>query len=214
MRVTSANRRTAVRSGIAAAAAALLINAAAPSRLIGEDDQIHAMQQHRVARLQSWLSAQNGAMEAAEALAQSVIRESERHALDPVLVLAVIHVESRFDRNAISPRGAQGLMQVRTTAVQELIGEGRLPARRHDLRNPQVNVEVGVSYLAHLVAMFGDLNTALAAYNWGPTRIREKIAANEGIPSAYVSKVLRTQRLLELELARVEVERSAAEAAA
>lgn len=187
---------------------------AAPAGLLDERDQVGALQKARIVRLQSWLAAQNGAVGSAELLARSVLRESTRHALDPVLVLAVIHVESRFDRNAVSSRGAQGLMQVQRIALDELVGEGKLPAGRRDLRDPLVNVEVGVSYLAHLVEMFGDLPTALAAYNWGPSRIREKIAAKEEIPSAYVQKVLTIQRSLEVELARVELEKSDAAAAA
>jgi soluble lytic murein transglycosylase-like protein len=148
--------------------------------------------------------ARDGALGAADIVARSILQESEKHSLDPVLVLAVIQIESRFDRNAVSTRGAQGLMQVRRVVVDELVGEGKIPARPHDLNDPQVNVEIGVSYLAHLVEMFGDLNIALAAYNWGPTRIREKLAANQTIPLQYVSKVLRTQRWLEIELTEID----------
>jgi soluble lytic murein transglycosylase-like protein len=116
----------------------------------------------------------------------------------------VIQVESRFDRKAVSPRGAHGLMQVQQVAVDELVDEGKLSARQHDLKDPQVNVQIGVSYLAHLVELFGELNTALAAYNSGPTRIRGTLAANQTIPSEYVSKVLSARRSLESQLARLD----------
>ena len=187
---------------------------AKPAELIGEDDQLHALKQHRIALVRSLLLTQDGAMGAAGLLAQSVVHESERHSLDPVLVLAVIQVESRFDHKAVSSRGAQGLMQVQKVAVDELVGEGKLPARRHNLKDPQVNVRIGVSYLAHLIEMFGDVNTALAAYNWGPTRIREKLTANQSIPSEYTGRVLRAQRSLEIELARLETEPGGVGAAA
>jgi soluble lytic murein transglycosylase-like protein len=185
-------------------AAALLLVGVGPADLAGEQYQLQAAKERRVSQFHFWLAAQNGALGAADVLARSILQESEKHSLDPVLVMAVIQVESRFDRKAVSARGAQGLMQVRRVVVDELVGEGKIPARRHDLKDPEVNVQIGVSYLAHLVEMFGDLNTALAAYNSGPTRIREKLAANETIPSQYVSKVLRTQRSLEIELARLE----------
>jgi soluble lytic murein transglycosylase-like protein len=198
---------------LAALFIALALVVVAPATPIGEEDQIQAFQQHRFARLHALLLARNGAT-AVAALTQTLIRESERHALDPILVVAMIQVESGFDQAAVSSRGAQGLMQVREVVVDELIGEGKLPGRRHDLKNPEVNVEVGTSYLAHLVEMFGDVNVALAAYNWGPTRIREKLAANETLPSEYVGRVLRAQRALERELMAVGFDRIATAAAA
>jgi soluble lytic murein transglycosylase-like protein len=185
--------------------AALLFVVGGPANLIGEEYQLQAAKARRASQLHSWLAARDGAVGGtADVVARSILQESEKHSLDPVLVLAVIQIESRFDRKAVSTRGAQGLMQVRGAVVDELVGEGKIPARRHDLKDPQVNVEIGVSYLAHLVEMFGDLNIALAAYNWGPTRIREKLAANQTIPSQYVSKVLRAQRSLEIELAEID----------
>lgn len=182
----------------AAIGLALIFIGAQPADLAGENYHIHVARGYRAARLHAWLEARDGA--AADALAQSIVRESEKHSLDPLLVAAVIQVESRFDRAAVSPRGAQGLMQVQQVVVDELVEEGKLPGRRHDLRDPVVNIAIGVSYLAHLQEMFGDLHLALAAYNWGPTRIREKLATRQTIPSQYVSKVLSTRRLLVTEL--------------
>lgn len=187
-----------------ALAAALLLVVSGPADLIGEEYQLQAAKKRRASQLHSWLAVQEGAVGATDVLARSILQEAEKHSLDPVLVLAVIQIESRFDRKAVSTRGAQGLMQLQRVVVDELVGEGKIPARRHDLKDPQANVEIGVSYLAHLVEMFGDLNIALAAYNWGPTRIREKLAANQTIPSQYASKVLRAQRLLEIELAEID----------
>ena len=182
-----------------------LVLCSAPASLIGHDQQIRGLQQHRLAKIHTWLLAQDGAAET-QLLAQSVVRESQRYSLDPALILAVIHVESRFDPVALSPRGAQGLMQIKNVAVTELIDEGKLPARRHDLEDPAVNVHIGVSYLVHLIEMFGDLHTALAAYNSGPTRVRGKLAANEPIPSDYAEKVLGTRHSVKTELAQIEVD--------
>jgi soluble lytic murein transglycosylase-like protein len=198
------NRRARLRALGAALSTALLLVCAHPARLIGEDYQVQAAKQHRLSKLHSWLAAQDGAIGNADALAESIIQVSEKHSLDPLLVLAVIQVESRFDRKAVSPRGAHGLMQVQQVAVDELVDEGKLSARQHDLKDPQVNVQIGVSYLAHLVELFGELNTALAAYNSGPTRIRGTLAANQTIPSEYVSKVLSARRSLESQLARLD----------
>ncbi len=54
--------------------------------------------------------------------------------------------------------------------------------------------------------MFGDLQVALTAYNWGPTRIRQKLAAKESMPTEYAAKVLSVHRSLEYQLAQKNVE--------
>ncbi len=84
-------------------------------------------------------------------LAHRILQESEKNSLDPVLILALIQVESQFDHNAVSPDGAQGLMQIKPVVITELVEEGKIPARaQRNLKDPLVNVQVGVSYLAHL----------------------------------------------------------------
>lgn len=104
----------------------------------------------------------------------AIVRESRRHGLDPLLVAAVIQIESRFDPFAVSGVGARGLMQLMPPTAQWLLakdgdsaGEGKLlPAH---LFNPVLNIELGTTYLAQLMHRFdGDLNQALIAYNAGP----------------------------------------------
>jgi soluble lytic murein transglycosylase-like protein len=187
------------------AAALMVFLLARPNRLIGESAQAEIARQHQTAKLEAWLSSQDARMDGGllADLARGILEASEKNALDPVLVLAVIQVESRFDHKAVSPRGAQGLMQVKPVVVAALIDEGKIhPQQRHrSLKDPLVNVQVGASYLAHLNEMFGDLKVALTAYNWGPTRIREKIRAKQSIPLGYATRVLSVQRMLEQQLA-------------
>jgi soluble lytic murein transglycosylase-like protein len=87
-------------------------------------------------------------------------RHASKYGVDPVLVRAVIQVESNFNPRCVSNKGARGLMQ--------LIPE---TARRYgtkDIFDPDQNVRAGVRYLADLLQMFGnDLPRALAAYNAG-----------------------------------------------
>ncbi|MGH7794196.1 MAG: lytic transglycosylase domain-containing protein [Candidatus Binatia bacterium] len=183
----------------------LLFLLANPGRLVGESEQADAAKQHQTAKIESWLLSQDASMDGGllADLARGILDESEKNALDPILVLAIIQVESRFDHKAVSQRGAQGLMQVKPAAVAALIDEGRIhPWQRHrSLKDPLVNVQVGASYLAFLNEMFGDLEVALTAYNWGPTRIRQKIRAKQNIPLGYATKVLSVQRTLEQQLA-------------
>src|SRR5207248_7844277 len=83
----------------------------------------------------------------------AIVRESRRNGLDPLLVAAVIQVESRFDPFAVSDAGACGLMQLMPPTAQWLAGETSM--RPAHLFNPVLNIELGTSYLAQLMANFG-----------------------------------------------------------
>lgn len=86
--------------------------------------------------------------------------EATRVALPPELVLAVIDVESNFDRWAISSAGAQGLMQVMPFWLEEL---GR---HNESLHRPEINLRLGCTILRYYLDMeHGNLRRALARYN-------------------------------------------------
>lgn len=181
---------------------ALLFLFATPAQLAGEIYHLQAARKHRLSQIQYLLGARDPGKGTAEELARSILRESEKNLLDPLLILAVIQVESQFDSHAVSSRGAHGLMQVRRIVVTELVDEGKISgSRHHNLKDPSVNINVGASYLAYLIDMFGNVEVALAAYNWGPTRIRQKVEAREPVPSKYADKVLNVHRSLESQLA-------------
>ncbi len=89
-----------------------------------------------------------------------VHRESRNQELEPALVMAVITVESRFDRYAVSRAGAQGLMQVMSFWKNEL---GR---SQDNLINTQTNLRYGTTILKHYMDVAdGDWIEALARYN-------------------------------------------------
>jgi soluble lytic murein transglycosylase-like protein len=91
----------------------------------------------------------------------TIVEVSDRTGVDGLLIAAVVEMESGFAANAVSPRGAVGLMQVRPN------GSG-IPRNRH-LTDPQANLEAGSRYLDSLLDRYdGDLERALAAYNAGP----------------------------------------------
>ena len=114
--------------------------------------------------------------------ADVVAAAAARHRVDPLLVHAVIAVESAHRSAAVSPAGAQGLMQL-------------MPATAGDLGvadpfDPRENVEAGVAYLRRLADEFGTV-LALAAYNAGPEAVRR----HGGVPPfaetrAYVRAVV------------------------
>jgi len=91
---------------------------------------------------------------------------ARQYGLEPALVKAVVKCESRFDPEAVSPRGAQGLMQL-MPATQSLLGVS-------DAFDPRRNIAAGVRYLAMLRQLFdGDVSLMLAAYNAGPQAVIE-----------------------------------------
>jgi soluble lytic murein transglycosylase-like protein len=107
---------------------------------------------------------------------------ARRHGLSPNLVSALIAVESDFDPAAISPKGAQGLMQLMPLIARYY--------RVYNPFDPQQNIEGGVRYLSDLLELFDNrLPLAIAAYNGGEGLVRK----HGGVPpmlEAYVNKVL------------------------
>lgn len=185
--------------------AAALVLLAHPGHLTGESNGADAVSPRQAAKIENWLASRDARIDPGllSELARSILEEAVRNSLDPILLLAVIQVESGFDPQAVSSRGAQGLMQVKPVVVRALIDQGRIRSWHRNLKDPLVNVRVGASYLAYLNEMFGNLELALTAYNWGPTRIREKIRTNQKLPTAYATRVLSVHRQLEQQLARL-----------
>ena len=97
-----------------------------------------------------------------------------RAAIDPLLVAAVVREESSYYPRARSRVGARGLMQLMPDTARPMAQARRLPVDSGEfLDDPAVNLELGTAYLAGLLREFGDARVATAAYNAGPTRVRE-----------------------------------------
>ncbi|MCH2190217.1 MAG: lytic transglycosylase domain-containing protein [Gammaproteobacteria bacterium] len=92
-------------------------------------------------------------------LLSAIYRESRAEGLDPQLVLALIEVESNFDRNALSHAGAQGLMQVMPFWKNEI------GSPEDDLYNPLTSLRYGCRILRHYLDRYPNAIEALAAYN-------------------------------------------------
>jgi len=110
---------------------------------------------------------------------------SGRHHLDPDLINSVIHAESGFNPRAVSPKGAQGLMQLMPQTASHLGVTNSF--------DPSDNLEGGTRYLRELLERYNfDLIKALAAYNAGPGRVEQY----HGVPpyyetQAYVARIIR-----------------------
>ena len=129
---------------------------------------------------------------AAWTIAKTILEESNKYLLDPMLVLAVIKVESSFQHLAVSPVGARGLMQIRPFVANAIAPEVDIqPWHGIDsLDDPVLNIKIGVFYLSRLKLRFRDTKLALTAYNWGPTKIGYRLKNRGQIPLGYARKVL------------------------
>ena len=97
-----------------------------------------------------------------------------RAVIDPLLVAAVVREESSYYPQARSRVGARGLMQLMPDTARPLAQARRLPFNNGDLLDdPAANLDMGSGYLSGLLREFGDARLAAAAYNAGPTRVRE-----------------------------------------
>lgn len=132
---------------------------------------------------------------------QHVLRETAgQHNIDQELLKALIATESGFDPQAVSPRGAVGLMQVMpaTAGRWGVRDEARSPVAQQ-LTDPALNIRVGTRYLAHLLQLFaGRLDLALAAYNAGEGAVQRAGNQIPGYPETqkYVRTVLQLYQML------------------
>jgi Transglycosylase SLT domain len=115
-----------------------------------------------------------------------VVRDaSNKRSIDPDFVSSVIKAESNFHPRAVSPKGAQGLMQLMPGTANKLGVK--------DAFDPKANVEAGTAYLSELLTLYNnDPIKALAAYNAGPQRVQQY----HGVPPyretrAYISRIVR-----------------------
>jgi soluble lytic murein transglycosylase-like protein len=101
----------------------------------------------------------------------SIVMAAARHSVDPNLVRAVVKVESNFNSNAVSRKGAMGLMQLMPATARQLKVKNPF--------DPEQNVDAGVRHLKQLLENYGgDVNLTLAAYNAGAGAV----ARSSGVP--------------------------------
>lgn len=106
-----------------------------------------------------------------QAVESAIQAAAQRHNVDPNLVRAVIQVESNFNPQAVSNKGALGLMQLMPKTAKSL--------KVNNAFDPQQNIDAGVRHLKTLLDNFGgDIELSLAAYNAGETAVQH----HKGVP--------------------------------
>ena len=125
---------------------------------------------------------------AAESIDDMVQESARNHGVDPLLVHSVIKAESNYNPNAVSNKGAQGLMQLMPATARDLGVKNPM--------NPKENIEGGVKFLKYLQTQFNDPALALAAYNAGEGAVRRYGNWIPPYPETqdYVVKVARNYR--------------------
>jgi soluble lytic murein transglycosylase len=109
-------------------------------------------------------------------------------------VLALISAESSFDKEAKSSVGAIGLMQVMPQTAKFIAHKSGITSyhRARDLKNPEVNLAVGIAYLSYLRDRYAQSHSYLAAYNMGPSKfnrmVRKRTARPESVKK-YVANI-------------------------
>ena len=132
-------------------------------------------------------------------LAEAVLTESARAGYDPLFVLALVAVESRFRMSVSSERGASGLMQLKPStfawiSAREPDAGGEDSATGED---PVVDVRLAVRYFRWLERRFHSRDEALMAYNAGPRRVQQYKRAGAGFPDRlreYPRRVMKEYR--------------------
>jgi soluble lytic murein transglycosylase-like protein len=129
-------------------------------------------------------------------LAAVILEASNANSVDPLLVMAIIEIESTYYNRARSHKGAIGLMQIMPDTG--IWVAGMLDVDWHGtstLYDPLTNVRLGTRYFSMLQERFdNDTHLSLAAYNAGPTRVAKSIRRGKRTPVRYANKVLKSYK--------------------
>jgi hypothetical protein len=130
-------------------------------------------------------------------LSEVILEESAGYGFDPLLILAVIDIESKFQYEAVSSAGARGIMQILPYVGKSLVQKIGLHQPSHYksfrpefLDDPELNIKLGVYYLHDLKKNFRNLTHALIAYNMGPTETKNRLENDIEISEGYATLVL------------------------
>ena len=96
-----------------------------------------------------------------------IVQYAQENDLDSALVASVINVESGYNSDALSSKGAIGLMQIMPSTGEWISSQIGEDFSQNEMFNPETNIKYGCFYLNYLLRYFGDEKLALCAYNAG-----------------------------------------------
>ena len=139
-----------------------------------------------------------------------VEKYSKEYDVDTKLVYAIIKAESNFESDAVSGKGACGLMQLMYTTAEEIAEKLEININEKTIMDPKININLGTKYISILIDKYENIGVALAAYNAGSGNVNSWIEEGiikadgsdiENIPyketNNYVRKILRDYKIYE-----------------
>lgn len=133
-----------------------------------------------------------------------VEKYSDEYDVDSLLIYAIIKAESNFKPDVISKSNAVGLMQLMDATAKDMANKLGMEYKEEDLKNPEINIKLGVKYFSTLYDKYKNIPISLTAYNAGSGNVNKWISEDiissdgsnvENIPfretNNYVRKILR-----------------------
>ncbi|MDH3456384.1 MAG: transglycosylase SLT domain-containing protein [Gemmatimonadota bacterium] len=119
-------------------------------------------------------------------LAELIYDSALREGIDPEFAFRLVQLESRFNPRARSKAGAIGLAQVQVATARFY-----QPAIQvDDLYDPETNLRIGLRFLRDLIGVYGNVELALLAYNWGPSRLQELLDEGRDPRNGYAAAIM------------------------
>jgi soluble lytic murein transglycosylase len=146
-----------------------------------------------VSQIIDYIQDENVALEDEESrtISEMVYDESIRYNVDYRLVLALMKIESNFRYDAVSKKGARGLLQVKPSHARYIAGDVGIRWRgKKTLDEPEKNIKIGVHFFSRLIEDYQSVDMALHAYHVGPTKLREILTKKKILQKRYVNLVL------------------------
>lgn len=141
----------------------------------------------------------------ADKVSEMILAESEKKGFDPIFVLAVIQTESQFDPTIVGTAGEIGLMQIKPDTAKWISQKENIPWKgKATLKNPVMNVKIGIAYMSFLRKNFaGAANRYVAAYNMGPKNVR-RLVAQSVQPKDYATRVMANYTTIYSEMLKID----------
>jgi soluble lytic murein transglycosylase len=124
-------------------------------------------------------------------VARMIYEESEGYNVDYRLILAIVKIESNFKHNAVSSKGARGLLQVKPSLAKFIARDiGMQWGGPKTLDEPEKNIKIGVHLFSGLVENFDNITMALHAYHVGPTKLKTILSEKRKPDKSFINLVL------------------------
>jgi soluble lytic murein transglycosylase len=124
-------------------------------------------------------------------VARMIFEESKDYNVDYRLILAIVKIESNFRHNAVSSKGARGLLQVKPSLAKFIARDiGMHWGGPKTLDEPDKNIKIGVRMFSGLVENFDNITMALHAYHVGPARLKTILSGKRKPDKGFINLVL------------------------